>query len=596
MLTLVMSVTVWAQKVSLDFTNAKTDWGMPTSGVKNEAKTYTNGEYSITIWGDASNGHKAQSGYIITGKKGAYIVLPKMDFSVGKIIIGGRSGASASTQFNVYVGEEAVSTSATGCTTDNTFDIAEEYQTAGTEYTIKVESAHNLQVTRVDFYEAGSAPEAVAVESVSLDQNTASLFVGEMVTLTATVLPEDATNKKITWTSSNEEVATVDASGVVTAVAAGSSNITVTTVDGEYTAVCTVVVKEEEKSGTIYTKVTEDLTDWTGTYLIVYEPEGKALDGSLGSGLDKAFNTVNVTPVDGKIEGTSLVDNAAITIEAVEGGYALVAKDVYFGISSYGNGLKVNASTPYVNEIEVDAEENIVISQTFASGTMIMCFNANSSDKRFRYYKEGSQKKIQLYKLESAEPASCDVTVSAAGYATFYDSMNAVVLPEGMTAMVADNSGAALEFAEVYESGDVVPAGEPVVLKAAAGTYTLNYTTSTEDTWKSIDMNALCGTDVAATTTAEGDCYFYALQNGSKGVGFYWMNETGAAFTNGAHKAYLALPKTSAVRTSYIFDDATAISTLNAEEGEAAIFNLVGQRVQEAKGLVIMNGKKSYIK
>ncbi|MDR2907147.1 MAG: Ig-like domain-containing protein [Bacteroidales bacterium] len=82
----------------------------------------------------------------------------------------------------------------------------------------------------------------VAVTSVTLDQTTDTLAIDDVVTLTATVLPEDATNKAITWSSSDSTVAKV-ANGTVTALKAGQATITVTTEDGNKTAVCTITVK-----------------------------------------------------------------------------------------------------------------------------------------------------------------------------------------------------------------------------------------------------------------------------------------------------------------------------------------------------------------
>lgn len=84
----------------------------------------------------------------------------------------------------------------------------------------------------------------VAVDGVTLDQTTATLTAkGQTLQLNANVTPEDASNKKVTFASDKEEVATVDATtGVVTAVANGEAKITATTEDGSKTAVCTVTV------------------------------------------------------------------------------------------------------------------------------------------------------------------------------------------------------------------------------------------------------------------------------------------------------------------------------------------------------------------
>ncbi|MBQ6081340.1 MAG: Ig-like domain-containing protein [Bacteroidales bacterium] len=87
-------------------------------------------------------------------------------------------------------------------------------------------------------------PVPVPVESVSLDRTDAQLEIGQTLTLTATVLPEDATSKSVRWASSNPGIAEVDQAGNVTAKGAGTATITATTVDGGKVAGCEVLVKE----------------------------------------------------------------------------------------------------------------------------------------------------------------------------------------------------------------------------------------------------------------------------------------------------------------------------------------------------------------
>lgn len=84
----------------------------------------------------------------------------------------------------------------------------------------------------------------VSVTGVSLDKSSTTMSAGETKQLTATVYPANATNKTVTWSSSDTSVATVSSSGLVTAVAAGLATITVTTSDGGYTATCGVTVRE----------------------------------------------------------------------------------------------------------------------------------------------------------------------------------------------------------------------------------------------------------------------------------------------------------------------------------------------------------------
>ena len=81
------------------------------------------------------------------------------------------------------------------------------------------------------------------VTGVSLGITSLALIPDEAATLAAIIAPDNATDKSVTWTSSNENVATVDENGQVTAVGPGTATITVTTADGGYTATCEVTVK-----------------------------------------------------------------------------------------------------------------------------------------------------------------------------------------------------------------------------------------------------------------------------------------------------------------------------------------------------------------
>lgn len=84
----------------------------------------------------------------------------------------------------------------------------------------------------------------IAVSAVAVNPTTAAVKPGATVTLSATVTPEDATDKTITWSSSDEKVATVDG-GKVTGVAEGTATITATTKSGDKTATCTVTLSED---------------------------------------------------------------------------------------------------------------------------------------------------------------------------------------------------------------------------------------------------------------------------------------------------------------------------------------------------------------
>lgn len=98
------------------------------------------------------------------------------------------------------------------------------------------------------YYPADFEDNTVPVESITLDSQYLGLEIGDTPTLTATVLPNEATDKTVVWSSSNELVATVDENGQITALAVGVADITATSADGKVKATCTVYVSKAANS------------------------------------------------------------------------------------------------------------------------------------------------------------------------------------------------------------------------------------------------------------------------------------------------------------------------------------------------------------
>lgn len=123
----------------------------------------------------------------------------------------------------------------------------------------------------------GGGVNKVPVSGVTLDKTTATVDLSDKetsFTLTATVAPENASNKKVTWTSDNETVASVTSKGVVTAKSVGTATITATTKDGNFKATCKLTV----------TDVNAPETDSDGTYLISTAKELKWFADKVNSG------------------------------------------------------------------------------------------------------------------------------------------------------------------------------------------------------------------------------------------------------------------------------------------------------------------------
>ena len=146
-----------------------------------------------------------------------------------------------------------------------------------------------------------------------------------------------------------------------------------------------------------FVKVTTAPTDWSGTYLIVYETGKVAFDGSLKT-LDAVSNTVDVTISDNKIEATDALMKSVFTIEpSTTGNYSIkAANGSYIGRTKNSNGFNASETTKFDHTLIID--DKGVLSVKSSVGPALK-YNSNSDQKRFRYYQSG-QKDIQLYKLD----------------------------------------------------------------------------------------------------------------------------------------------------------------------------------------------------
>ena len=174
--------------------------------------------------------------------------------------------------------------------------------------------------------------EGVEVAGVSLDKNELRLEVGESGNLVATVVPSNADDKSVVWSSQDENVAVVSESGVVTGAAVGKTAVVVTTVDGGFTAECAVEVYENDEPADV-----EDLSAsaTANSYVIMaagsyrfnaaVRGNGVATDGSEAAPLTpvSAFLVWQTEP--GMIASVALEDGYIVFEAAGKPGNALIA-------------------------------------------------------------------------------------------------------------------------------------------------------------------------------------------------------------------------------------------------------------------------------
>lgn len=197
-----------------------------------------------------------------------------------------------------------------------------------------------------------------------------------------------------------------------------------------------------------------------------------------------------------------------------------------------------------------------------------------------------------------AEPLKGKFGITDAKYATYYHDFG-YMMPEGVKGGVVTDAKVegTLVVDYKYGSGSVVPAKSALLLNGAKNDYEVAL--KLEET--SEDVNLLKGTsDESLTTSDEAGAKFYKLANDKdKGIGFYWDAENGAAFTNSANKAYLAVAgEASAAKGFALGGVDTGIKEVT-EVGKMAgkIYNLQGmQQKGLQKGICIVNGKKFVVK
>lgn len=220
----------------------------------------------------------------------------------------------------------------------------------------------------------------------------------------------------------------------------------------------------------------------------------------------------------------------------------------------------------------------------------------------------GMRKEPTYLYIADPTQALASINVKATeGYATYYNDKLGVTIPEGIDAkcgVITDVNNGALTIDYRYAAGAEIPAGNAVLVKAGkAMQIPLIVSKHTSNV---IAENMLKGQATTGEFTAESDYNYYKLAynnyNTKEGLGFYFGAENGGAFTVPAGMAYLAVPRSMAVKCFLLDGSATGIEGIEAGQTAEAVkivYTLDGRKVEAQKlpkGIYIVNGKKVIVK
>lgn len=298
------------------------------------------------------------------------------------------SGSGYTGSLSANVGEYSV-TSATG-----------RWNGEATSVTFTAGVSHaRVQTVTVTYTDGGSTPvETCATPTFSPTEGTFTEAQNVTISTTTSGASIYYTTDGTTPSSSNGTLYTaaipVSETTTIKAIAVKTG------CNDSQVAEATYTINSGGSSGTIYRKVTSTDALTTGDYLIVYEGDNVAFDGSLVElNLDMANNTKSVAISNQTIE---TAENIYFTYNAAAGTLKS-ASGYYIGKINTSNGMNISATEPYTHTITIDNSGNAIITSTNVTNGPSLRFNSASNQKRFRYYGSGQQA-IQLYKKDSTDP------------------------------------------------------------------------------------------------------------------------------------------------------------------------------------------------
>ena len=202
--------------------------------------------------------------------------------------------------------------------------------------------------------------EDIKVTGVSFGNNALNLATGSSMTLKPTISPSDATNKGLTWKSSDSSVVSVNDKGVITGKKEGKATITVTTKDGGYTATITVTVKDEPVTGVKIQGNSSMVINGKQTLKAVITPSNASNKGVTWESSDKSIATVDSKGnVVAKAKGT-----VTITVTTKDGNHKAT--------------LNINVKEQLVTKITISGDKKVNVGKTITLKASVSPSNATN--------------------------------------------------------------------------------------------------------------------------------------------------------------------------------------------------------------------------
>jgi hypothetical protein len=425
---------------------------------------------------------------------------------------------------------------------------------------------------------------------------TATYILGEAFTAPVFTTVSDG---KVSYKSSNTNVATVDNNGNITAIAAGKTIISasINATDTYKAGTASYMLTVTDPNIPFSESFAESLGDFTVTQTDEIWSHNSQYKCAYANGFEKgAQNLKLISPV---INLTNVTE-ANLSFEHAAGyiNNNDLTKDFTLWIKEKDGNEWTQLIIPTYPDSWTFVNSGEISLNSYCGKEVQIAFNYMCSEQSAAAWE------IKNVIIKKAEPATLTISISEAGYATYFTNKAWVVADNMKAGIVTGVANKNLAIDWIYGTGNIVPANTAVLIQADAKEYVCEISDSEETTPAE---NLLKGSVAEATTEGE-NCLFYKLsyENNGENLGFYWAAENGAAFTNGAHKAYLALPTEIAKNTRGFGlegDGTTGIDQIVNGQALVNVYTIDGILVRKQvlenqalnglkKGIYIVNGKK----